>query len=58
MAFRIYRYALDESFISKLLAQIDYHKFLPGKVGNGKLINKNTKIDMITLLMIQVCLNI
>ena len=43
MAFRIYRYALDESFISKLLAQIDYHKFLPGKVGNGKLINKNTK---------------
>ena len=43
MAFRVYRYALDESFISKLLAQIDYDKFLPGKVGNGKSINKNTK---------------
>ena len=57
MAFRIYRYALDEYFISKLLAQIDYHKFLlHGAMANSSI--KIRKIDMITLLMIQVCLNI
>ena len=39
MAFYVYRYAFDESFVSKLLLQIDYQKFREHKVGDCNLAN-------------------